>query len=148
MPHQDPAPVGGVSFDGEHATLTFQSRLSHPPEAVWEAIPDPKQLSMWYMPQAALDGRTGGSLDFRTGPAPFHVTGRILAWEPPRLLDYEWKVRPRPGMPYGEDTIVRRELRRDGGETVVTLTHRNLTRRTAVGAAPATHTVLERFAAQ
>ncbi len=142
MTRQDPAPVGGVSFDGEHATLTFQSRLSHPPEAVWEAITDPKQLSMWYMTQAAIDGRTGGSIDFRTGPAQFHVTGRILTWEPPRLLEYEWKVRPCPGMPSGEDAIVRSELRRDGRETVLTLTHRNLTRRTAVGAAPATHTVL------
>lgn len=51
-------------------------------------------------------------------------------------------------MPSGEDAIVRWELRRDGGETVLTLTHRNLIRRTSVGAAPATHTVLERLAAQ
>lgn len=100
------------------------------------------------MTQAAIDGRTGGSIDFRTGPAQFHVTGRILGWEPPRLLEYEWKIRPRPGMPSGEDAIVRWELRRDGRETVLTLTHRNLTRQTAVGVAPVTHALLNRLAAQ
>jgi len=51
-------------------------------------------------------------------------------------------------MPKGEDAIVRWELRPEGEETVLTLTHRNLTRRSALGAAPATHVVLERLVAQ
>ncbi len=51
-------------------------------------------------------------------------------------------------MPSGEDAIVRWELVRDGRDTLLTLTHRNLTRRTAVGVAPATHVLLDRLAAQ
>ena len=148
MRRQNPGPSGQVTFEGEHATLTFQSRLSHPPEAVWAALTDPKQLSVWYMMQAAIDGRLGGSIDFSSGPGQFHVTGRILAWEPPRLLEYEWKIRPRQGMPSGEDGVVRWELVREGRETVLTLTHRNVTRQTAIGVAPATHVLLERLAAQ
>ncbi len=148
MTREDRTPVGRLSFERERARLTFHSRLSHTPETVWDALTDPKQLSIWYMMQAAIDGRTGGSIDFRGGPGEFHVTGRILAWDPPRVLEYEWKIRPRPGMPSGEDAIVRWELVRDGRDTLLTLTHRNLTRQTAVGVAPATHVLLERLAAQ
>lgn len=148
MMPQDPSPAGQVSFEGGRATLTFQRRLSHPPEAVWQALTDPKQLSQWYMMQAAIDGRRGGSIDFSSGPGEYHVTGRIRAWEPPRLLEYEWKIRPRLGMPSGEDALVRWELVRDGRETLLTLSHRNLTRQTALGVAPATHALLDRLAAQ
>src|SRR5437867_4452023 len=100
------------------------------------------------MTKAVIDGRTGGSIDFRIGPAQLHVTGRILVWGPPHVFEYEWKVKPWGRMPKGEDAIVRWELRPEGEETLLTLTHRNLTRRSALGAAPATHVVLERLVAQ
>lgn len=148
MNPQNSTLVGRVSFEGEHATLTFQSRLPHPPEAVWSALTDPKQLSAWYMMQAAIDGRRGGSIDFTSGPGQYHVTGRILEWNPPRLLEYEWKIDPRPGMPKGEDAVVRWELVRDGRNTLLTLIHRNITGQTARGVAPATHVLLERLAAE
>ncbi len=150
MTRQDPTLVGKVLFEGDLATLIFQRRLSHPPEAVWEALTDPKQLSLWYMMQAAIDGRASGSIDFSGGPGQYNVTGSILKWNPPRVLEYEWKIRPRAGMPSGEDAVVRWELDRDGAETLLTLTHRNVTRQTATGIAPATHThiLLDRLAAQ
>jgi uncharacterized protein YndB with AHSA1/START domain len=148
MTPQESVPVGAVSFQGEHATLTFQTRLAHPPEAVWQAITDPVELSSWYMTQAVIDGRKGGFVDFRTGAGQLHATGRILQWDPPRVLEYEWKVERSQRMPSGEDAVVRWELKRDGGETVLTLVHRNLSRRSATGAAPYTHVVLERLAAQ
>ncbi len=147
MISHDSSQVGPVSFDGAHATLTFQRRLPHPPEAVWDAITDPKRLAMWYMQQVSIDGRLGGSIEFVSGAGKLHATGRILAWDPPRLLEYEWKVKPRPQMPSGEDTIVRWELLREGPETVLTLTHMNLTHGKAVGAAPFTHVILDRLAA-
>ncbi len=147
MEGEDSSVTGGVSFVGDKATLTFQCRLAHPPEAVWAALTDPKQLWIWYMSQVSIDGRLGGLVDFVSGAGKLRATGRILAWDPPRLLEYEWKVKPRPEMPSGEDTVVRWELEREGRETVLRLTHRNLTRMKAVGAAPFTHAVLERLAA-
>ncbi len=99
------------------------------------------------MQQVSIDGRLGGSIDFVSGGGKLHATGRILAWDPPRLLEYEWKVKPLPEMPSGEETVVRWELGREGRETVLTLTHGNLTRMKAIGAAPYTHVVLERLAA-
>src|SRR5439155_6678210 len=85
---------------------------------------------------------------FRIGPAQLRVTGRILAWEPPHVFEYEWKVKPWGRMPNGEVGIVRWELRPEGEETLLTLTHRNLTRGGALGAAPATHVVRERLVAR
>lgn len=140
--------AGTLTFDGDFATLTFERRIRHPIQVVWEALTEPEHLARWYMTKAAIEGRTGGYIDFRTGPGQLHVTGRILVWEPPYVFEYEWKVKPWGGMPNGEDAIVRWELRPEGQETLLTLTHRNLTRRSALGAAPAMHVVLERLAAQ
>src|SRR3989449_9796912 len=139
--------TGTLTFVGEYATLAFERRIPHPVQVVWEALTEPEHLARWYMTKAVIDGRPGGSIDFRTGPGQVHATGRILVWKPPYVLEYEWKVAPRQGMPKGEDTIVRWELRPDGEETLLTLTHRNLTRRSALGAAPSMHVVLERLAA-
>src|SRR2546426_10009753 len=137
MTGQELSPVGKVSFAHANAILTFQRRLPHPPEAVWEAITDPKQLSKWYMMRASVDRRAGGSIDFSGGPGDFHVTGRILRWDPPFVLEYEWKIGPRPGMTAGEDAGGRWELIKDWDETGVTLTQRNMKQSTAIGVAPA-----------
>jgi|SRR2546428_949251 len=145
MRSDDVSRIGQFSFAGTHAMLTFQRRFPHSPEAVWAAITDPKRLAAWYMQRVFIDGRLGGSIEFVSDGGKLHATGQILAWEPPRLLEYEWKVKPRPMMPSGEDTIVRWELLREGPEAVLTLTHLNLTQGKAFGAAPFIHVVLERL---
>jgi uncharacterized protein YndB with AHSA1/START domain len=147
-PEDQVSPTGEVEYDGEYATLAFSRRVGHPPEDVWSAITDPKQLQSWYMTRAVIASGRGGSIDFISGPSHFHVTGRILRWDPPRLFEHEWKVEPRPELPTGEDSLVRWELARDGDGTRITLVHQRLTRRTATGFAPGTHAFLDRLAAQ
>lgn len=142
-----PSPAGQVLIDGDTATLSFRRRLSHPPERVWEALTDPAQLKQWFMTVATIDGRTGGSVDMVSGPARFHWVGRILTWDPPRVYEYEWNTEPRAELPAGERSIVRWELEPSGGGTTLTLTHRNLTKGTAIGFAPGTHAFLDRLAA-
>jgi uncharacterized protein YndB with AHSA1/START domain len=136
-------PTGSVAFDGDYATITFSRRIGRPPENVWSAITDPEQLQSWYMTRATITGGKGGSIDFRSGPTQLHVTGRILSWDPPYLFEHEWKVEPSPSMPSGEESIVRWELARDGKGTLMTLTHRRLSRRTAAGFAPGIHAFLD-----
>lgn len=68
------ARLGQVTVEGEYATLTFERRLPHPPEAVWEAITEPEQLTDWYMTKARIDGRVGGGIDFWSGPSQLHIT--------------------------------------------------------------------------
>lgn len=138
---------GEVRIEGETATLLFTRELAHPPERVWEALTDPKALKGWFSTAAKIDGRVGGSVDMVSGHAGFHWTGAILAWDPPRLYEYEWNVEPRAELPVGERSIVRWELVPTAAGTRLTLTHRRLTKGTALGFGPGTHAFLDRLEA-
>src|SRR5258708_3042365 len=100
----------------------------------------------WLMSSSTkIEGRTGGTIEMVAGPAQFHVKGKILTWEPPRVFEYEWKVSLVPEMPRGEDAIFRYELRQQEGSTLLTITYRHITRQTAYGFAPGTHVVFDRL---
>lgn len=139
--------LGNVSVEGDYATLLFERRFSHPPEIIWEAITNPNELTEWYMTKAKIDGRAGGSIDFIAGISQFHVTGKILVWDPPRVFEHEWNVEPRKELPKGEHAVIRWEISRKGETTMLKLTHRNLTRATSLGFAPGTHAFLDRLEA-
>ncbi len=140
---------GRVIIEGDHATIIFERLLHHAPELVWDAITDPTELKEWLMCSSAkIDGRTGGSVEMVSGPAQFHVTGKILTWDPPRVYEHEWKVAAVPHMPNGEDAIFRYELVPQGEDTLLTVTYRRLTAATARGFAPGTHVLLDRLEAQ
>jgi uncharacterized protein YndB with AHSA1/START domain len=140
---------GEVTFDGDFARLFYQRRLPHPPEKVWAAITDPAQLKQWFMARdVKFDGRPGGSVEMSAGPAQIHWQGRILTWDPPHVYEYEWIADPRPEFPKGENSVVRWELAPVDGATLLTLTHRHLSRPTAMGFGPGWHAFLDRLAAQ
>lgn len=144
----NPSLNGEVTFDGDFARLFYQRRLPHPPEKVWAAITDPAQLKQWFMASwVKIDGRPGGSVETIAGPAQIQSHGRILTWDPPRVYEHEWITAPRKEIPAGENSVVRWELSAVGGETVLTLTHRHLTRPTATGFAPGWHAFLDRLTA-
>lgn len=143
-----PSPAGSVTIDGDHATLAYQRTLRHAPERVWAALTDPAELKKWFMTAATIDGRPNGSVQMVSGPAAFQWTGKILTWDPPRVYEYEWNADPRTELPQGEKSIVRWELAPVAGGTQLTLTHRRLTKGTALGFAPGTHAFLDRLAAQ
>jgi uncharacterized protein YndB with AHSA1/START domain len=150
MPARDHAgKAGTVSIEGEHATLRFQRRLDHPPEAVWAALTEPKDLAEWLMAsQASVEPRLGGRIALRAGPSQLQVSGRILAWDPPRVFEHEFHVAPHESVPLGERAIVRYELAREGRGTLLTLTFRQLSKGTAMGFAPGEHVLLDRLEAQ
>ncbi len=142
-------PRGTLVDDGEHATLTFRRVYRHPPEHVWDAIATPDGLRGWLMcTHAVIDGHVGGRIELVSGPPGYHSTGTILAWEPPRLLEYEWNVAAVPEMPLGEHAVFRYELTPDGEATHLLVTYRRITRRTARGFLPGLHAFLDRLEAQ
>lgn len=143
MPHAERA--GTLTIDGDYATITFERRIRHKVPRVWEALTDPEHLARWYMTKARLDARSGGSIDYWSGLAQFHVTGKILVWQPPRLFEHEWNVEPRRELPNGERSVVRWELTPDGDGTILRVTHRRLTRLTAIGFAAGIHAFLDRL---
>lgn len=120
-----------LQVHGTHATLAFRRFLPHPPDRVWKALTDPADLRQWFLTEAQVDQRVGGTVDLVTTSSRVHATGRILAWNPPQLYEYEWNVAASPLLPDGERTVVRWELAKAPGGTVLSLTHRNLTAKTA-----------------
>jgi uncharacterized protein YndB with AHSA1/START domain len=136
-----------VIVEGDLATVEFRRRFSHPPETVGRALTDPREVAGWYLATGRIDPRLGGRVELVAGPSHLQVTGEVLAWDPPQLLEHEWKVAPRPELPAGENAVIRWELRADEVGTLLHLTHRNLSRRTAIGFAPGTHAFLDRLAA-
>jgi uncharacterized protein YndB with AHSA1/START domain len=140
---------GQIIPEGDHVTIIFKRLLRHPPESVWEAITDPAELKEWLMCSSAkIEPRAGGTMEMVAGPAQFHVKGKVLIWDPPRIYEHEWKVAPVPEMPNGEDAIFRYELFPKGDHTMLTVTYRRLTPQTARGFAPGTHVLLDRLEAQ
>jgi uncharacterized protein YndB with AHSA1/START domain len=140
---------GTLLADGEHATLTFHRVYDHAPEKVWAAITTPEGLRGWLLcTEAVIEGRAGGRIEMVSGPPGYRSTGKILAWEPPRLFEYEWKVAPVPEMPRGEQAIFRYELAPVGEATHLVVTVRRITQQTARGFLPGLHAFLERLEAQ
>jgi uncharacterized protein YndB with AHSA1/START domain len=140
---------GTLVEDGEYATLVFRRLYHHRPEHVWDAIATPEGLRAWLMcTHAVIEGRVGGRIELISGPAGYHSTGKILAWEPPRVLEYEWNVAPVPEMPRGEHAIFRYELTPDGDSTHLLVTYRRITKQTARGFLPGLHAFLDRLEAQ
>jgi uncharacterized protein YndB with AHSA1/START domain len=140
---------GTLVDEGEHAKLTFERVYRHAPEHVWDAIASPEGLREWLLcTHALIEGRVGGRIELISGPPRYHSTGKILAWEPPRLLEYEWNVAPVPEMPRGERAIFRYELTPDGDSTRMVVTYRRLTKQSARGFLPGLHAFLDRLEAQ
>jgi uncharacterized protein YndB with AHSA1/START domain len=142
-------PRGTLVEEGEYATLTFHRVYRHTPERVWDAVSTPEGLREWLMcTRASIDGRRGGRIELVSGAAGYHSTGKILAWDPPRVLEYEWNVAPVPEMPRGEQAVFRYELTPEGGSTRLVVTYRRITQTTARGFLPGLHAFLDRLEAQ
>ncbi|RDH79327.1 ATPase [Mycolicibacterium moriokaense] len=136
---------GQLTVDGDRAVLVFERRLPYSVDLVWSAITDPDQRGQWFG-ETSIDGREGGLIDMvATGP-PLppemkRMTGRILVWDPPHVLEHEWR------QAIVEDSVVRYELAPDGAGTLLRFTHRGLGARNATGFRAGTHAFLDRLEA-
>lgn len=139
------SPLGKIVIDGERTALVFERRIPRPIEAVWAAITEPEQRATWLGP-TTIEPREGGRIETTAEgpPAPREmrqIAGRILVWDPPRVLEHEWK------QSLIGDTVVRYELTPDGDATILRFTHSRLTERDARGYIPGTHAYLDRLEA-
>lgn len=129
-----PVPPEGSStleLHGDRATLEFRRFLRHPPAKVWAAITEPDAMAEWHLTSGRIEGRVGGVIELTTRPSNVRSTGRVTAWDPPRLFEYEWSIPATDAWPAGESATVRWELRPESGGTLVILTQRGLTERAA-----------------
>ncbi|HEX4251839.1 MAG TPA: SRPBCC family protein [Pseudonocardia sp.] len=137
--------TGTLTIEGDQATLTFVRHLPYPIEAVWAALADPRLRADW-MGETTLDGRVGGRIEMMPADPPAlpdrkRMTGAILVWDPPKVLEHEWH------QDIVGTGVVRYELAEQGSGTVLTFTHRGLSVRNARGFLPGTHAYLDRLAA-
>jgi uncharacterized protein YndB with AHSA1/START domain len=69
------------------------------------------------------------------------MSGRILEWDPPRTLEYEWT---QPGL---DISVVRYELEAEAGRTILKFSHRRSITQRALGGRAGWHAYLDRLAA-
>ncbi|HLZ82344.1 MAG TPA: SRPBCC domain-containing protein [Caulobacteraceae bacterium] len=106
-----------VEVDG-HPALRFERRLRKPGAAVWSALVEPEALKRWLQAEATIDPHAGGRFHLILGGGASPMAGKILRWDPPRLLEYTW-----PEAAAGAASVVRFEVFDDGPGSRLVLTH-------------------------
>ena len=127
-------------------TVRLERMLPGPIERVWSYLVDSDKRGEW-LASGTMEPRVGGKVEMwfnhsaltpheEVTPEQYRkydgksaaVTGRVLKWEPPRLLAIEW--------PHENNSTtasdVTFELEPQGKNVLLTITHRNLRDRTEV----------------
>ena len=81
---------GTLTTKGNRVELRFERRLTHPPEKVWRALTDSKELAHWFPARIEGAREAGAELRFffeQGDPG----TGKISVFDPPRVLEYTWE---------------------------------------------------------
>jgi uncharacterized protein YndB with AHSA1/START domain len=111
-------------------TIQAQIHIAAPPERVFQALTDPRQLLQWWG-QKGIYRPTDWKADVRpggrwradgvsdAGGSPYHVAGAYVEVDPPRLVSYTWVASWSGPL----QTLVRWELEPADGGTLVRLRH-------------------------
>jgi len=129
--------AGALRNDEETCAVRFERLYDFTPAELWSAITDPARLARW-LAQAQVDPGDGGQvrLAFDEG----RTEGRILTWDEPHVLEYEWRFT-------GEDeSVLRFELQPQEYGTLLVLDHRRLGRTAGTGYAAGWHAHLDALA--
>lgn len=144
---------GKIVLGEKYGTIKFERRLSQSKEMIWKAITETNEIFKW-LPnyKGTFEKYKGGSINLVNTVSGSNVTGKILVSEPQSVFEYEWHIAPSPMFPIGEpDSLIRWELRSNDGDAskqvLLTLTHSQLTKSTALIFAPGWHVYLERLEA-
>lgn len=91
-----PAAVADTSFVAPDGSRTLQQSIAikAPVAILWKAFADASEFSKWSAPVAAIDLRTGGSIEASYDPKkpigdPDNIRHRILTYLPERLLVFQ-----------------------------------------------------------
>ncbi len=141
--------MGEAKLTAEQDAVTCEIEIAAPPERVFQALTDAKQLFAWWGKEPSvelsvfeMDARPGGRWRFQCKPAPgadhgavaeqlrrnraqeFEAHGEILEYDPPRLVVWSWVANwhEHPA----QRTIVRWELTKIASGTLVRVTHSGL----------------------
>lgn len=102
---------GRLAPTGDRWTVRLVRRLPHPPEKVWRAVTEPEHLAAWFPSSIEGPREAGAELRFYFEGVDEPMHGRMIAYDPPRLLEFDW-----------EGDVMRIELRPDGEGTELVFT--------------------------
>ncbi len=118
-----------VAITPDQDLIVAEIEIAAPPQRVFQAITDPRQLPLWWgqkevyrVTKFESDLRVGGkwlSAGESAAGEVFHVGGEYLEIDPPRLLVQSWIASWMPEL----KTTVRWELEPHRGGTLVKIQH-------------------------
>ena len=104
--------------------IVVEQRIAAPPATVYAYLTDPKLWQRWQGVRAMLDPRVGGIFSILMGNG-LNARGTFVELVPDRRVVFTWGWVDREEIPPGS-TTVEIDLRPDGAETVIVLTHRSM----------------------
>jgi uncharacterized protein YndB with AHSA1/START domain len=111
-----PGPAGDIQaeLEGTRWTLIFVRELRHPPQRVWSALTEPRELREWAPFDSDRDLGTLGAatLTMAGGDGSEKSPAAVRRADPPVLLEYTW-----------DDDVLRWELEPTAPGTRLTLRH-------------------------
>jgi uncharacterized protein YndB with AHSA1/START domain len=101
-------------------TIDVTFEIAAPPEAVWKALTEARELERWFPLQSRVTPGKGGEIVLSWGP-PWEGKGTIEIWEPGKHLRTTWPFHgpEHAGSPLATDYY----LEGKGGVTVLRLVH-------------------------
>ena len=131
---------GVLRPDDDRCAVRFERLYDFTPDELWSALTDPKRLRRWLAETPRFEGRPGGAVTIAFDEST--TEGRILTWDEPRVLEYEWRS------PGEDESVVRFELHPQDAGTLLVLDHRRLGRPSGAGYAAGWHAHLEALAGE
>ena len=119
-----------IAISHDQDAIQAEIHIAAPPERVFQALTDPRQLLQWWGQKGMYHG-TGWKTDVRPGGewqcegvndtdgSPYHVGGEYVEVDPPHLISYTWVASWSGPL----KTLVRWELEAVSGGTLVRLRH-------------------------
>jgi uncharacterized protein YndB with AHSA1/START domain len=129
--------TGRLRADDDRCAVHFERLYDFTPAELWSALTDPERLARWLALAEVVPG-AGGSI--RLGFEGGATEGRILTWDKPRVLEYEWRFSRE------DESVVRFELLPQEFGTRLVLDHRRLGRPAGTGYAAGWHAHLDALA--
>jgi uncharacterized protein YndB with AHSA1/START domain len=123
--------------------VRFDRVLPGPITRVWDFLTRSDNLA--WLGGGTIEARAGGEVSLMNG----HIRGIVTQWRPPYLLAFTWNVFS-PGETHSSfpESYVTFELKPEGDDVILTLTHRPMLDGFAQQSMMGWHTILDMFDAQ
>lgn len=104
--------------------IVLEQRIKASPSTVYAYLTEADRWKRWQGEAATIDARIGGIFSMTMGNG-MNARGQFVELVPARRVAFTWGWVDQPGIPPGS-TTVEIDLRPEGSDTVLVLTHRSV----------------------